>query len=140
MLSLPDFREKQIVYLISKPGANQKLQFWNDNIRLLENDRPVNQISCSRVFAVFIIGDFSITTKLIKNCKEYGISLFLLKHNFEVYASVVAEAEGNYLLRAKQYSLKNEFEIAKNIVKNKACNQLQLLNEAGKIAKPMSRV
>ena len=99
MLSLPDFREKQIVYLISKQGANQKLAFWNYNIRLLENDKPVNQISCSRVFAVFIIGDFSITTKLIKNCKEYGISLFLLKQNFEVYAQCVAEAEGNYLLR-----------------------------------------
>lgn len=138
MLSLPDFREKQIVYLISKPGAKQKLVFWNDNIRLLENDKPVNQISCSRVFAVFIIGDFSITTKLIKNCKEYGISLFLLKQNFEVYASVVAEAEGNYLLRSKQYSLQNEFEIAKNIVKNKVYNQLLLLNEAGKIAKPVS--
>src|SRR3989338_9733049 len=138
MLSLPDFREKQIVYLISKSGAKQKLAFWNDNIRLLENDKPVNQISCSRVFAVFIIGDFSITTKLIKNCKEYGISLFLLKQNFEVYAQCVAEAEGNYLLRAKQYSLKNELEIAKNIVKNKTYNQLCLLNEAGIISKPMS--
>ena len=138
MLSLPDFREKQIVYLISKPGAKQKLAFWNDNIRLLENDKPVNQISCSRVFAVFIIGDFSITTKLIKNCKEYGISLFLLKQNFEVYASVVAEAEGNYLLRAKQYSLKNDFEIAKNIVKNKTYNQLHLLNKVEKMPKPVS--
>lgn len=139
MLSLPDFREKQIVYLITSQEKDQKLQFWNDNIRLLEEGKPVNQISCARVFAVFIIGDFTITSKLICQCKEFGISLFLLKHNFQVYAEIISEAEGNYVLRERQYKLSNELSIAKRLVANKVYNQYQLLRRVRKQEKPISK-
>ncbi len=129
MLSLPDFKEKQILFVISERGQENRLQFRNDNILFAKNGKAVNQLSCYKVFAIFIVGDFSITTVLIKNCKQYGISLFLLKNNFEFYASIISVSEGNYLLRARQYNLKNELELARLVIKNKVYNQLCLLRE-----------
>lgn len=127
MLSLPDFREKQILFITNERGAENKIQFKNDNIVFAKDAKIANQISCFKVFAIFVIGDTSITTVLIKNCRKYGISLFLMKYNFEVYASFVAQAEGNYLLRMRQYQLKNELNIAKDIIRNKARSQMVLL-------------
>ena len=91
MMSLPDFREKQILFITNEQGAENKIQFKNDNIVFVKDGKIVNQISCHKVFAVFIIGDTSITTVLIKNCHKYGISLFLMKYNFEVYGSFFAQ-------------------------------------------------
>ena len=56
-------------------------------------------------------------------------SLFLLKRNLTTYATVGAYAEGNYLLRQKQYAEAEEkhLMIAKRIVENKLVNQLTLL-------------
>ncbi|MEK9165954.1 MAG: type V CRISPR-associated endonuclease Cas1 [Patescibacteria group bacterium] len=140
MLSLPDFKEKQILFIIPQKGGENKIRFWNDNIRLEVNDKPVNQLSCYKIFAVFIIGDFTITSRLIQNCREYGISIFLLKNNFEVYAEINSAAEGNYLLRSKQYHLSPhaELAIAKQLVKNKISNQFFLVNLASKIKKDSS--
>lgn len=129
MLSLPDFEEKQILFITSERGRENRLQFRNDNVLFTKDGQVVNQLSCYKIFAVFIIGDFSITTVLIRNCKKYGISLFLLKNNFELYGSIISQAEGNYLLRTKQYNLKNELELARHLVRNKVYNQFCLLRE-----------
>jgi len=135
MLSLPDFKEKQILFITPKHGGKNEIRLWNDNVSFEIDGKIINQLSCYKIFTIFIIGDFSITTKLIKNCKQYGISLFLLKNNFELYAEINSIANGNYLLRSKQYSLiKNqELKIAKQIVKNKIYNQYSLLLKSQKI-------
>lgn len=65
---------------------------------------------------------------MIKQCQQYGVSLFLLKQNFLLYAALTAEASGNYLLRQKQYTRTTDFEIAKHLVFNKLYNQQILLN------------
>jgi len=129
MLSLPDFREKQILFIQAEESKNNILRFQNDNILYRQDEENVNMISCYKIFAVFIIGDFSLTTNLIRKCQEYGISLFLLKKNFEVYAEINSQLNGNYLLREKQYGLKNELDLAKKIIENKIYNQLTLLKE-----------
>ena len=82
MMSLPDFKEKQILFISNEQGLENKIQFKNDNIAFVKDGKIINQISCYKVFAIFIIGDISITTILIKNCKKYGISLFLMKYIF----------------------------------------------------------
>jgi len=133
MISLPDFKEKQILFVQTERGVENKLQFQNDNIIFKKDDKNINKISCYKVFTIFIIGDFTITSYLIRNCKKYGISMFFLKNNFEVYASLNSELEGNYLLREKQYNPKDEFETAKKLIKNKTYNQLVLLKEKKKI-------
>ena len=141
MISLPDFREKQILFVQIQWGDRCGIRFRNDNIIFLKNDEVVNQLSCHKVFAVFIIGDTFITTRLIKEAQKYGISLFFLKQNLETYASINAQAEGNYLLRKKQYDLSEaeELSIAKKIVKNKAENQQSLLQAGSDASEKIHR-
>ncbi len=135
MMSLPDFREKQILFIRAEKELENRLQFKNDNLTFVKDGKIINQLSCYKIFVVFIIGDFTISTPLIRNCNKYGISIFLLKNNFEVYASMNSESAGNFLLREKQYikSKQDSLELAKHIVKNKIFNQFALLREVKKI-------
>ncbi len=137
MLSLPDFKEKKILFVFGDKDMESKLKFWNDNIRLFQDGKPVNQLSCHKILAVFIYGECSITSRLIQNCMKYGISVVLTKNNFEVYANMGVGAEGNTLLRQRQYSLTSDLELAKNLIKNKVHNQFMLLSRAGKIKTPI---
>lgn len=132
MLSLPDFREKQILFIAGKDAEKDKIKFSNDNICLTKENKISDQVSCHKVFALFVIGDCSLTTVLIRNCQKYGVSFFLLKDNFDAYARIISTAEGNYLLRMKQYKLKDELAISKEIIANKMQNQLFLLEEMNK--------
>ena len=137
MLSLPDFKEKKILFVFGDKDMENKLKFWNDNIRLFKDGKPVNQLSCHKILAVFIYGECSLTSVLIRNCMKYGISLILTRNNFEVYANMGLGAEGNTLLRQRQYSMENNFELAKNLIKNKIHNQFMLLSRAKKIKTPI---
>jgi len=126
MLSFPDFREKSIVFIGSDDV--KKIQFLNENLVLKnEEEKVVTRISCHKIFCIFIIGELSITTVLIDRLLKYGISLILMHRNFNPYAVIGAETEGNFLLRAKQYKEINNLIIAKHIVDNKINNQLNLL-------------
>lgn len=129
MITLPDFKQKQLLFIKTEHGVSDKIKFQNDNIVFMKDDKVENRVSCHRVFAVFIIGDISITSELIKQGLKYGVSFFFLKNNFESYASINAVAEGNYLLRMRQYAMTNgeEISISKNIVNSKINNQLRLL-------------
>lgn len=129
MLSLPDFREKQILFVQGKDIEKDKIKFSNDNICLTREDKIQNQVSLHKIFVLFVFGECSLTTVLIKNCQKYGVSVFLMKDNFETYASIVSTAEGNYLLRMKQYQIDKELEIAKKIISNKLTNQIFLLEQ-----------
>lgn len=133
MLSIPDFKEKQILFIQPERNAENRIKLINDNIAFLKDDKIINQLSCHKTFAVFIVGDISITSVLVRNCLRCGISIFLLKNNLETYAAIGCGADGNYLLRGMQYNLSNELELAKHIVKNKILNQLILLRSSGKI-------
>jgi len=137
MLTLPDFKEKKILFVFGDKDMDNKLKFWNDNIRLFRDNKPVNQLSCYKILAVFVCGECSFTSVLIRNCMKYGISLFFTRNNFEVYATIGAGAEGNTLLRKRQYYSLNDFELAKNLVKNKVYNQFMLLSKAKKIKTPV---
>ncbi len=129
MMSLPDFMEKQILFVEARYGIENSLQFQNDNILYKKDGKSANRISCFKVFAIFIIGNCTITSVLIKKCRQYGISLFLLGNNFECYASMSAGLESNFILRDKQYKKENELDMAKFLVENKVKNQLTLLKE-----------
>lgn len=131
MLSLPDFKEKQLLFIRTEPGAKNWLKFENDNIVYCKGDQVVNRASCHRVFAVFVVGDCSITSGLMREGKRCGVSLFLLKNNFELYATIGASADGHYILRERQYARTpdQEFALAKLLIKNKIANQSRLLKE-----------
>lgn len=136
MLTFPDFKEKRILSIHAEYGHDSLLQLTNDNIRFVRDCQVVNQISCHLVFAVFIIGDMSITTALLKKLTSQGISVFFLNHNLRTKASVMSEAEGNYLLRQKQYTGTTDLAIAVNIVSNKIDSQEAVLKKYEKSYDP----
>ena len=135
MLSLKDFREKQILLIQNELGVENKIRFENDNVVFEKDGKVANRLSCFKILAIFIIGDTSITSVLMRNCLKYGIALFMLKNNFELYASIGCGAEGNYLLRKKQYQNLDEFDLSKRVVANKILNQFRLLKLAKMINK-----
>jgi CRISP-associated protein Cas1 len=136
MLSLPDFKQKQILFIWNDIDTKTNLKFSNDNIILKKDNKITNRASTHKVLALYIIGDTTITTNLIGKCLAHGISLFFLKRNLEYVTSIEAQAEGNFLLRHQQYHLseEKELEIAKLVVTNKIENQLSLLKHI--ISKP----
>lgn len=129
MLTLPDFREKKILFITAEYGRDNLLQLVNDNIRFVRDGTAVNQMSCHSILAVFIVGDMSITTALIKKLTAQGISVFFLNHNLKTNATVMSEAEGNYLLRQRQYTSTDELVIATSIVANKIASQEAVLKK-----------
>jgi CRISP-associated protein Cas1 len=133
MIQLPDFKQKQILFFNAADLKSCDLKLRNENILILEAGKTKDKIPANRLLAIFVIGDTTITSKLIQKLTRVGASLFLLKRNLETYATIGSYAEGNYLLRQKQYHLSEErkFIIGKKIVKNKLINQLALLRSAG---------
>lgn len=129
MLSLPDFKEKQLLFVHTEWGSKSSLCFANDNIVFSKDGAVVSRASCHKVFGVFVVGDIAVTSRLLEQAATHAISIFFLRKNFEVFAPFSAAAEGNYLLRMKQYSLSGEAELAvsKALVKSKAENQMRLL-------------
>jgi CRISPR-associated protein Cas1 len=132
MLNINDFKEKQIL-VIENTEAGANLKFRKGNLVLSKKGKTINQLSCHKILAAFILGDSTITTGVIRQASSLGVSLFFMNKNFSLFGAIEAEAAGNYLLREKQYSNKNDLLMAKEIVRNKAQNQLRLLKNAKKI-------
>jgi len=133
MLSLPDLKEKQVLFVKTEQGIDNNLKIINDNIVLLKDGKVQNRLSCSKALAVFIVGECTLTSVLIRKSLDYGVSIFLLRDSLENYTSMDSKADGNYLLRMKQYAFMEELPMAKCIVKNKVRNDLKLLKSTGKI-------
>jgi len=129
MISMPDFKEKQILFVNTEWGKPSHLRYSNDNIVFEQDGKVINRASVHKVFAVFICGDLSFTTNFIKKSREFGVSVFLLKHNFEMYGGLFTTAEGHYLLRSKQYHQTDDEQLimAKKLVTNKIKNQTNVI-------------
>ncbi|MDF3820551.1 type V CRISPR-associated endonuclease Cas1 [Leptospira sp. 96542] len=125
MLSLPDFREKHIV--VSFPSEGQAISFKNDNLIIKDGDNnTILQTSCYRIFSVIIVGGTTLTTGIIERSKKFGFSIYLMSYGLKPIGVWNSSAEGNFLLRQKQYSY-SETKIALSLVKNKIHNQISLL-------------
>lgn len=135
MLTLPDFREKKIVFVQAEKDIDHQIRFWNSNIRIYKDGSPVDQISCHIVLALVIVGNTSITSTLIQRAKKFGISILLLNYALRSYAEINSIAEGNTLIRTKQYQMPPEEALQESIelVKNKIGNQAALLQKVKKL-------
>ena len=129
MLTAPDFAKKQIAFVDTSSMGDCDLSFRNENIVITDREGTRDKVPLQLLVAIFLHGQTTLTTKLIEECSKHGVSLFLLSRSMKIYASVCPYAEGNYLLRQRQYALspEEELRIAQNIVANKIENQLALL-------------
>lgn len=128
MLDFPDFYAKKVVLVFPKNG--DKISFKNDNFIVTDSENKTKiQISCYKLFAIYIVGGFSITTGLIEKSKKFGFSIVFFTLSFKVYATINFKMEGNTVLRKKQYTNKNSVDIAKKIIINKIENQRDMLKK-----------
>ena len=128
MLSEHDFKYKQLIFHIAEDG--DKILIRNSNLIIKDkNDIVKYQYTCYRIFALFIVGNVSITSPLIKAGKEYGFSISLFTTSFRLYKTISFLGEGNTLLRQKQYTTTREDEIAKQIIIQKVENQQYMLKK-----------
>ena len=127
MMTRPDFMAKQIILIES--DSSKKLRFRNSNLILVdENNKTLLQHPCLKIFQVFIIGEFSITSVLIRNAKKHAVPIIFLHYNLKPYFSILPDNKGNFLLRKKQYDNTNDLDIAKHVILNKVQNQIRLMN------------
>ena len=130
MLSFPDFDKKRILVVNATEG--HKFSIQNDNIVVKDDEGfTLLQDPCTRILSLWIIGNCSITSVLLKKSKRYGFSIFHLSTSFKPIGVWNAPTEGNFLLRYKQYHFTDK-ELPKKIVENKIYNQLQLIKEIRK--------
>ena len=86
MLGRPDFMAKQMLFIES--DNSKKLKLKNSNLILAdENNKIILQHPCTKIFMVFILGEFSITSVLIKNAKKYAVPIVFLNYNLKPYFS-----------------------------------------------------
>lgn len=131
MMSLPDFRYKQIAVHIAG-GSKERVRFLTDTIVIEDaEDKVLFRHSCHRLFALFIIGECSLTSGIIRNAIKFAFPIILMNRNLKVVARINCAAEGNTLLRKQQYSRSEaqNNEIAKALVSQKIANQARLIEK-----------
>jgi len=127
MMNLPDFMEKQVVFIFATKG--ERLNFTNDNLIVKNKEgKIIHQSTCYRLFAVFIVGNVTITSGLLQRAEKFGFTLIFMTNGLRVYGIWEAKTEGNFLLRTKQYSY-SSLSIASHLVRNKINNQKNLLKK-----------
>ena len=125
MIDKTDFVKKQMLFYF--PSYGDKLSFKNDNIVIKDADNKIKfQVTCYRIFVVFIVGDTTITTGLLSRAKKFGFSLCLMNRNMKIYQFISSRMEGNTFLRRRQYAY-NGTELARYITLNKVKNQRYVL-------------
>lgn len=130
MMSTRDFEHKQIAFVFTSDG--EKLSFKNDNFIVTDRDGKIkHQSTCYRLFALFICGDFCLTSGLLDRSKKFGYTIVFMSPNLRITSILPSKAEGNVLLRQKQYAY-DKTEIAAHIIANKIHNQAFLLKKKRK--------
>ena len=130
MMSTRDFEFKQIAFVFTDEG--EKISFKNDNLLITDADGKVkHQSTCYRLFILFVCGDYCLTTGLLERSKKFGFSIVFMTPSLRITSMLPSKAEGNVLLRKKQYTY-DKTEIAAYIIANKIHNQCALLKNKRK--------
>ena len=128
MLSEPDFIAKKIIMVSPKDG--DIISFKNDNIIVKDSNNTIKlQLSCYKLFAILIVGGFTITTGIVERSKRFGFSILLFTYSFKLYEIINFKMEGNTLLRKRQYTSQRRDEIGKQIIINKIENQRDMIKK-----------
>lgn len=126
-MSTRDFECKQIAFVFT--NRNEKISFKNDNIIITDEEGKVkHQSTCYRLFLLFICGDYCLTTGLMERSSKFGFNIVFMSPNLRVTKIIPSKAEGNVLLRRKQYEY-DSTEIASHVISNKIHNQKALLKK-----------
>ena len=127
MLTVKDFEKKQIVFVFSNEG--EKITLLNGNMTVRDKEDKIKlQITCYRLFSVFIVGQLSITTAFIQEAKRFGFFLVLLTSSFRLNMVIGAVKDANTMLKERQYAY-DGLDIGKRLIMNKIAGQYINLSE-----------
>jgi len=128
MITKPTFLYNKILIVFTMNG--DKISFKNDNIIIKDSENQIKfQYTCYKIFIIYIVGGYTITTGLIERSRKFGFSLVFLTTNFKITTTINYKTEGNFLLREKQYTCNIRNKIANRIVYNKILNQIKCLEK-----------
>lgn len=114
---------------------DRNLRVSNGELLLEETEekKTLTKLPFQKILALFVVGHIHITTPLIEKCKKFNVALVVMKPSLRPVFFWSNSAEGNYLLRQKQYQHdKEDIRIAKWILRNKIRNQLAQLEKTRK--------
>lgn len=127
MLDVNDFEKKQILFVFLNNG--EKISYSNDNIIVKNKDGKIKyQTTCYRIFVLFVVGSFTITSGLLQRAKKFGFGVVLMTHSLKIYEVMCCPMEGNTLLHRHQYEFIGN-ELGRHIIRNKIINQRHYLNK-----------
>ena len=130
MMTVRDFEAKQVVFITLK--EKEKISFRNDNIVVKDKEGVIKyQITCYKIFALFVIGHFTLTSGIIQRSHKFGFPIFLMTMYMKLYENFGGRTEGNTLLRRHQYTYEG-IGIGKHILENKVVCQRETLNKLRK--------
>ncbi len=142
MLSINDFTQKQILFLVPKDG--QKLSFKNDNAVVKDaDDKIICQTTCYRLFALFIVGHITITSGLIQRAKKFGFAIIFMTSSFRPYQTISAFAESNVILRKNQYDYSGvnaAIQLTKNKINNQRITLMNCRNKSDDLKKAIAHL
>lgn len=124
--------EVRTIFVINCIDHERSMRVSNGELLLEElNDgknKTLTKIPFQKLLALFVIGHITVTTPLIEKCKKFNVALIVMKPNLRPVFYWADSAEGNFLLRKKQYEFEKEnLSIALSIIENKIQNQCSAL-------------
>lgn len=126
MLSRDDYNNKRVVLIFTQD--KERISFKNDNLIIKdENGETKLQYSCYKIFLIYIVGPFVMTSGILERLNKYGISIVFFTHGFKRYLTISNSLKGNTELKRKQYLEEDQLNISKNIIKNKIQNQIDTI-------------
>ncbi len=129
-MSTRDFEFKQIAFVFTDKG--EKISFKNDNLIIRDAEGKITlQLICYKLFILFVCGDYCLTTGLLDRSKKFGFSIVFMTPNLRIMAMLPSKADGNVMLRKKQYAY-DKTDIAAHVISNKIHNQCALLKKKRK--------
>ena len=127
MISESDVKYRTVLFITA--STTRSLSVRNGELLLTEeNGDVVTKLSFKKILAVFIAGKCTLTSPVLEAFSKHAVPFCLMKQSLRPILWNASMAEGNYLLRQKQYNLdKNDISIAKVLIQNKIENQVRLM-------------
>lgn len=125
--------DSRSVFVINCFDNDRSLRLRNGELLLAEQrenkEVTLTKFPFQKILMLFVIGNITITTPLIEKCQKFAVALVVTKINLRPVFIFASSAEGNFLLRQRQYDFpKDDVSIAKVLVKNKILNQRAALS------------
>lgn len=131
MINKNDFKYRKPVFVSSI--KSQHIRLKNGNLVVEDKDsKIITQLSCYNIMIIFVIGDITVTTALIRASKKYGFTVAFMNGMYRTEAMIGNSRNGQVVIRKMQYEYKGN-ELANWIVKNKIQNQITVLTRLGNL-------